>query len=174
MTNQIPGLARGPIDHNASAVINVIANGQIDMGSSVKLHTTIISSEILPRVEETDADDDPGYGVAVGGDRDGVYGDGTKAGGVANRAANNGEGVVVVTQGRCPARVLAKDKAGTDAEILIGTALTAGQPGGGAGDGLLIVPEGSTETIIARALQPVAAGDNDVIAVDIQREGYFT
>ena len=49
-TNRFAGLARGPIDHKSSSVINQIANGAIDMGSVVAVTNTINSSEILPRV----------------------------------------------------------------------------------------------------------------------------
>ena len=37
MTNLFPGLARGPIDHEASSVINTIANEAITMGDLVQL-----------------------------------------------------------------------------------------------------------------------------------------
>ena len=163
MTNQFQGLHRGPIDHNASSVINSIANEAITMGSVVTLVTPIISSEILPRVEEGDAAADVGYGIAVGGDTDGIYGDGSAATDDSTRAtASAGQGVVVVTQGRCPARVDAT------AAIAIGAPLSAS-----ATAGVLELADAATDVIIARALQVIASG-TDIIAVDVQREGLFT
>ena len=163
MTNQFTGLARGPIDHNASAVINVIANEAITMGSSVALVTTIPTDEILPRVEETD---NPTvvrtYGIVVGGDTDGIYGDGTAASDDSTRAAASaGQGVVVVTQGRCLARV----DGNTGAAIVVGSPLAASTT-----VGVLEVADTNATNIIARALQP-STGAADIIAVDVQREG---
>ena len=164
LTNQFTGLARGPIDHNASSVINSIANGAITMGSAVILNTTIPTAEILPRVEETGtaAITDVIYGIAVGGDTDGIYGDGAAATDDSTRAtASAGQGVVVVTQGRCLARV---DANGID--IAIGDKLIASAEFEGA-----LQQSASTGRIIAIALQPITDGDLDIIAVDVQREG---
>jgi len=162
LTNQFQGLARGPIDHDASSVINVVANGAITMGSAVLLNTTIPTAEILPRVEESTspAITDDNYGIAVGGDTDGIYGDGSAATDDKTRAtAGAGQGVVVVTQGRCLARV---DGA---------TAVAIGDPlGASAVAGVLELADGATQFIIARALQAIASG-TDIIAVDVQREG---
>ena len=163
MTNQFLGLARGPIDHDASSVINVIANGPITMGSAVALVTTIPSAEILPRVEETD---NPTvvrtYGIAVGGDTDGIYGDGSAASDDSTRAtASAGQGVVVVTQGRCLARV----DGSTGVAIVIGSPLAASTT-----VGVLEVADTNSTNIIARALQ-ASTGSADIIAIDVQREG---
>ena len=161
MTNQFQGLARGPIDHNASSVINVIANEAITMGSAVALVTTIPTAEILPRVDETDATTDVTYGIVVGGDTDGIYGDGSAATSDSTRAAASaGEAVVVVTQGRCLARVLGAST------LVVGDQLT---PTATAGVLTKIAP--GTGLVIARALQPVADAATDIIAVDVQREG---
>jgi len=163
-TNQFTGLARGPIDHNASSVINVIANEAITMGSAVALVTTVPTDELLPRVDETDATTDVTYGIAVGGDTDGIYGDGTAASDDSTRAAASaGQGVVVVTQGRCLARVLGVST------LVIGDQLT---PTATAGVLTKIAP--GTGLVVARALQPVADGDTDIIAVDVQREGQIS
>ena len=160
-TNQFPGLARGPIDHNASSVINVIANEAITMGSAVALVATIPSDEILPRVDESDSNTDITYGIAVGGDTDGIYGDGTAASDDSTRAsAGAGQGVVVVTQGRCLARVLGANT------LVPGDQLTPTTT-----PGVLTKVTLSTELVVARALQPVADADTDIIAVDVQREG---
>lgn len=165
MTNFFLGLARGPIDHESSSVINVIANGAIEMGSAVKLIVSPSTAELLPRAEETDALADSTYGIAVGGDTDGIYSTtGVTSGDTSTQATESaGEGVVVVTQGRCLARVN-----GT-ANIAIGDALASAA----ADPGVLIIATAGTQIIIARALQPSIAVD-DIIAVDVQREGLFT
>ena len=164
MANKFQGLARGPIDHQSSSVINSIANGTIEMGSAVELNSTISTSENLPRVSQTDAETDLAYGIAVGGDVDGIYStDGAPSGDDSTRATNGaGQGVVIVTQGRCLARV---DGSGTT--ILIGSAL------GAAASGKLILADAVTNIIVARALQGSTA-DDDIIAVDVQREGVFS
>ena len=165
MTNFFQGLARGPIDHNASSVINVIANEAITMGSAIKLKdlvTPLIAAELLPRVDETDATSDIPYGVVVGGDTDGIYGDGSAATDDSTRAAASaGQAVVVVTQGRCLARV----DGDTGAAIVVGSPLAASTTAG-----VLEVADTNQTHIIARALQP-STGAADIIAVDVQREG---
>ena len=161
MTNHYLGLARGPIDHNASSVINAVANEAIEMGSVVTLVTPIVSAELLPRVEEGDAAADVGYGIAVGGDTDGIYSttgaasttDSTRA------TASAGQGVVIVTQGRCLARVTNVDA------IAIGDPLSPS-----ATAGVLELANAATDYIIARALQ-IPTSTTDIIAVDVQREG---
>jgi len=173
-TNHFLGLARGPIDHNASAVINSISDDAIQMGSSVILKdlvTPLLTSELLPRVtSSTVADSEKGYGIAVGGDIDGIYGDGSN-GTFATEGA--GEGVVIVTQGRCLARVNGRrNSSGTeeDAAIAVGDKLTLSNEVAG----VLFLSNDSSdvdEWVIATALQPVVAGDLDIIAVDVQREG---
>ena len=67
MTNLFPGLARGPIDHEASSVINAIASESIDMGAVV-VQLAPAAIELLPRVENADAITEIGYGIVVGGD----------------------------------------------------------------------------------------------------------
>lgn len=161
-TNQFLGLARGPIDHNASSVINVIANSAIQMGSAIILIAPQ-TSELLPRVREASS---PGptnilYGIVVGGDADGVFNNGSPSVLDINRAATvAGQGVVVVTQGRSLARVVG--------EVLLGESLT-----GSGVTGVLKKAE-SGNLVIARALQPVDSGDTDMVAVDVQREGPFS
>ena len=166
MTNFFLGLARGPIDHQSSSVINVIANGAIEMGSPVLLVTPIIATEILPRVSETTTSAEIAYGIAVGGDTDGIYSTtGTASGTDATRAtAGAGEGVVVVTQGRCLARVDGTVGAG----IAIGDPLTPSLTAG-----ILKIANASNDTIIARALA-ISTGATDIIQIDVQREGLRT
>lgn len=155
MTNLFPGLARGPIDHEASSVINAIANEQIDMGNGVKL-VTEPSAEILPRVENGDTQGESLYGVVVGGDADGIYGDGSASSDDTTRASlTGGEAVVVVTQGRALARVT-----GT---ITLGLKLTQSATVG------VLEPALSGDEIIAVALK--ASTGSDISPVDIQREG---
>jgi len=187
LTNQFPGLARGPIDHDASSVINVIANDAITMGSVVNLKDLIspsVPAELLPRVDETLTNNlvtglEPAYGIAVGGDIDGIYGDGSAATGPENQAASGaGEGVVVVTQGRCLARVTGNDStgAGTGEDIEVGDPLTMSfvTLAVGSANGVLFKADTavSGQLIVARALQKVLALSDDIIAVDFQREGF--
>ena len=171
MTNQFPGLARGPIDHNASSVINQISADVIDMGSVVHFSAPIPSSETLPRVFETTAISDVSYAIAVGGDTDGIYGDGTAATDDSTRATSAaGQGVVVVTQGRCLARVRAKDGSDANINIDIGGKLAASSTEAG----VLVKATLVSQKIIATALQFITSGDLDIIAVDVQREGLFS
>lgn len=172
-TNKFHGLARGPIDHNASSVINAVANGAIQMGAAIHTQTTILSSELLPRVNtSTTAGIITGYGVAVGGDNDGIYNDGslalfaTNPGFFATSAA--GQGIVVVTQGRCPARVFGNQTTTGNVAIVIGDKLTLSATPG------LLQKAQLGEYVVARSLNTVASGDMDMIAVDIQREGADT
>lgn len=118
MTNQFPGLARGPIDHEASSVINATANEAITMGDLVQLDVSAVpTTEILPRVEVADTaqGSDSSYGIAVGGDADGIYAGGAAAADDTERAATAaGEAVVIVTQGRALARVTGSITIGDD------------------------------------------------------------
>ncbi len=134
------------------------------MGSAVVLVTTIPTTELLPRVEESDASGETAYGIAVGGDADGIY---STTGAIptddTTRATSGaGQGVVVVTQGRCLARV----DGSTAGPILVGSKLA---PTATAGVLELAI---STDQIVAIALQP-SAGATDIIAVDVQKEGIF-
>ena len=163
MTNHYLGLARGPIDHQSSSVINSIADGAIEMGSVVTLDTTVESAELLPRVLEAPAaQGTKGYGIAVGGDTDGIYSTtGAASGDDSTRAtASAGQGVVVVTQGRCLARV---DSSGGGA-VIVGSPLTISDTTTGT---LELATSG--DDVIALALQ---LGDSatDIRAVDVQRE----
>jgi hypothetical protein len=124
------------------------------MGDSVAL-VAAPSSEILPRVDAGDSALEALYGIVVGGDADGIYGDGAPdSNGKTLAATAAGEAVVVVTQGRCLARVLTGVSIGDKLEqsATIGVLQTA-----------------TTGIVIAVALQPSTGGD--IIAVDVQREG---
>ena len=159
MVNNYQGLHRGPIDHEASSVINMIAGGLISMGDGVILSTTP-ATELLPRTVANSSGNEQLYGVAVGGDADGIYGDGTVGTATSGTTAANvaGEAVVVVTQGRCPARVTGA--------VAIGDALVAEGT-----TGLLVVPAipAATDRVIAIALQVNTTGVG-IIAVDVQRQ----
>jgi len=168
MTNFYPGLARGPVDHEASSVINAISTDSIEMGSAVVLQSPA-TNEFLARVGQSPATavTDELYGIAVGGDTDGIYGNGLALSLDTTLATNSADqGVVVVTQGRCLARV--------ESTIGINIGDPLGSSGAGAGnEGVLISTSGdATSPVIARALQAVPAGAGyHVIAVDVQREG---
>lgn len=171
MANLFPGLARGPIDHKASSIINAIASTALDMGSSIHLSEVDIiffPNEFFPRVTTTTITAEKTYGIVVGGDTDGVYGDGTAATDDSTRAATSGgQGVVVCTQGRCLARVDATDP------IVIGDALGANIE---VMSGVLTKAFDPTQVIIARALENVTSTPDvlNIIPVDVQREGLFT
>jgi len=156
MTNLYPGLARGPLDHKSSSVINIIANESLDMGASVAL-VAQPASEILPRVDEADAQGEESYGIVVGGDVDGIYGTGADSTDDTTRASNAaGQGIVICTQGRCLAKI--------DGTITLGAALTVSAAGG-------LEAATTGDYIIAKALQ--AAADGDIAAVDVARGGIF-
>lgn len=159
MTNNFPGLARGPIDHEASSVINAIANEQIDMGNSVKL-VAPASDEILPRVENGDSQGEQLIGIVAGGDADGIYGDGSASSDDLTRATLTGatpaqSGVVVVTQGRTLARVANS--------VSLGAKLTQSAVAG------QLETAATGDEVIALALQ--ATSGDDIIAIDVQRGG---
>jgi hypothetical protein len=154
LTNHYLGLARGPIDHEASSVINAVANAAIEMGASI-VTVAPPASELLPRVSETTTAEV--YGIVVGGDTDGIYSTTGAATGLPVNAASEsaGQAVVVVTQGRCLAIV-------TGGSVLIGSLLESDTAGG-----LRLFAAGE---VIARALQATTT-TADIIAVDVQREG---
>ena len=131
------------------------------MGDAVDL-TTPPTVELLPRVQTSNAaQGDVTYGVAVGGDTDGIYGDGTAATDDSTRAtAGAGQGVVVVTQGRCLARV----DGNTGGAILVSSKLTQSAKAG------VLELAATGDEVIAVALQG-SIGADDIIAVDIQRGG---
>ena len=134
------------------------------MGAAVTLDTTVASGELLPRVDEAAASQGiAAYGIAVGGDTDGIYSTtGIASGDDSTQAtASAGQGVVVVTQGRCLARV---DGTG-GGTVVVGSKLTVSDTRTGT---LELATSG--DEIIAIALQ-APTGDEDIIAVDVQREG---
>ena len=177
MPNKYLGLARGPIDHQSSSVINAISNDDITMGDSLIITAVIPETELLPRVETSPVlTNQVIYGIAVGGDTDGIYGDGSPATDDSTRAtAGAGQGVVVVTQGRCLARVAGKIQDDTssiaDSVIVPGDALVPDPTIAGR---LVKAPTAVDIPvhIIARALQDGDSGADNIIAVDIQREGF--
>ena len=104
------------------------------------------------------------YGIAVGGDADGIYGNGSASTDDSTRAATGAlQGVVVVTQGKCLARVSGD---GTSV-VTIGDSLTQSATAG------VLEEAVAADVVLAFALNDVASGDTDMIAVDVQREGIF-
>lgn len=164
--NRFQGLFRGPIDHESSSVINSISGGtgsdSITMGSVIALITPVASSDILPRVAEITATPQGKvtYGIAVGGDVDGIYGaTGVAATDNTNKATNApGQGVVVVTRGRCPARV-------SGVVLIVGDKLTQSATAG------QLEKAASGDQVIATALFAKVAGEIDIMAVDVNMEG---
>lgn len=158
MANSYPGLALGTIGFRANSVVNVIANVPILMGSAVQL-VAGPSNELLPRVEPVDKIGGLMYGIAVGGDNDGIYGDDTTPVLAINRAAlRAGQTVAICTQGRCLARV--------NGAVTLGEGLmTAAVPVG------VLIPlvGGAGNNKVAIVLIPQA--DDGLTVVDVQREG---
>ena len=158
MTNLYAGLARGEIGpRDANTVLNIIANEtNMEMGGTVKLATPP-STELLPRADKVDTGGEDAYGVIVGGDNDGIFGDGgaTLADNTTKATLLVGDALVIVTQGRCPARI--SENAALGAKL------------GADGTGDLQLADGAGDAILAIALQAGSAGD--IIAVDVQREG---
>ena len=167
--NQYLGLWEGPIDHDASSVINAVFENEHDqemvIGDTVHL-VTPPSSELLPRVDLIFLVGEPlsVYGIAVGGDVGGIY---PVAGGGFDEeqfiAIKTGQGVRICTQGRCIARVNPNSS-----EINVGDPLSSTT-----GASLRFATSG--ELVVARALQFVAQKSPPVpftfIAVDVKREG---
>ncbi len=156
MTNFYQGLHSGAIDRQSSSVVNVIANEAIDMGATVVLLDPA-ASELLARVENGDAVTEISYGIAVHGDADGIYGDGSASSDDSTRATSAiGQGVQVCTQGRCPAKVTG--------DVPVGSKL------GVSATGTLQIAV-ATQHVIATALQDSLGVGDHIIAVDVQREG---
>ena len=158
MANSYPGLFLGTIGLRANSVVNVIADAPLLMGSAVEL-TASPSNELLPRVVPMDKTGGLVYGIVVGGDNDGVYGDDTTPILVINRAAvRQGQTVAICTQGRCIARV--------NGTIAIGDALMSATAPVGV---LIPLVGGAGNNKVAIALTAQSA--NGLLAVDVQREG---
>lgn len=168
--NRFPGLARGPIDHEASSLINAITTDVLNMGDAVILSVDEITGEPLPRVSRATAAEEQIYGIVVGGDVDGVYGDGSSTSDDTFLAANAaGQAVVICTQGRCLARVSSTDSNNMTNDVLVAAALTAV-----AEDGALGQATEDGDQVVARLLQKIESGDLDIVAIDFQREGIVT
>jgi len=169
ISNNYLVLSQGPINNESSSIINAVCgDSSLLIGDVVRLlplgtgEGFTQSDDILPRVGIPDSLGTTSYGIVVGGDFEGVYSDG-----VLNLDSNNlalgavtsffGDGVRICTQGRCLA--LANNLTGS---ISIGDKLTSSTSG-------LVKAFGGDE-IIATALQSTS-DVNNIIAVDIQREG---
>lgn len=181
--NLYPGLFEGPIDHNASSVINAIC-GDFFLATGEVVRELEIGSasgktppgSLLPRVGIPKTSGDPAYGVVVGGQNKGIFADGKefenidlakKAGIVAGL---QGDSVRVVTQGRCLAEIVNR----SNSELSINTPLTGDR------DEPIVFgafkKAESGDFVLARLLQEIPLGTmaNPVLriaAVDVQREG---
>lgn len=165
--NKYLGLAQGPIDRNASSIINAVCGDEnLAIGDIVRLLPVgtgvgfTQSDDLLPRIGKVDEFGGESYGIIVGGDFEGVYSDGVidtsdLSSGII--VSFFGDGVTICTQGRCLA--LAN---GLTIQINIGDALTPSPTG--LVDGL------NGNQIFARALETTSVA-NSIIPVDIQREG---
>ena len=174
--NSYSGLWEGPIDHEASSVINAVVNPLDDndfvfVGEAVRL-TASTTKELLPAVTFTNSGLDC-YGIVVGGDNSGIYPSTgevfvfDEASAIPHIAGYSGQGVSVVTQGRCIARMTTVPP--------IGSAINIGDPLTSTDNGELTANVSNGDDIVARALQSAPAdgntGDIRFIAIDFQREG---
>lgn len=165
--NLFEGLSTGPIDHRASQTINAIADRIIIIGDAVKV-VEFPSDEILPRVHYDGSLEDAFsfIGIAVSGDQRGFYPPTRQTQSpnlLPQIIADTGEGVVVVTQGRCIARITT-----FTAAINVGDQLTSNESGE-----LILATSG--RPVLARALQSIpqiaVSGSVQWMAVDVSREG---
>jgi hypothetical protein len=161
MTNKFLGLARGAFPRDQVTVLNAQSAAAIFNGDVV-IVTAPATDELRPTVTPASAATDDSYGIVVGGDADGVYSDdGTRTSPDNSAATAAGQTVEVCTQGRCLANVDGS-----------GTALALGDPLSASGASGILIVAIATSQVIARALQTSAAA-NDIILVDVQREGIF-
>jgi len=159
MTDKHLGLASGPVDADARTV-NAIANASIRIGSPVVLAAPG-TGELLPRVAETTSQGAEVYGVAVDGDNNGIYDDGTGTTTTEQVAAAAGEAVVICVRGRCKARVK-----GDGTAIVRGDPLTASATTGHAEKGI------AADIIFALA-HDASTNASDFIVVDVDKRGIF-
>ncbi len=177
--NHFTGLWQGPIDNNASSVINAVADLEnpsrwISIGDALFVKEPN-PDELLPNVFYVNSalNSQKFIGIAVGGDAKGIYADAGDLVGknsidnVDTIATDTQLGVRVCTQGRCIARVVTNGIG----DINIGDVLT---PTGGP-EGTLRLSTLSGDNLVARALQIALEGEpvgpDQYIAVDVQREG---
>jgi len=142
MVNRYVGLENGALAH--SAIENMISDGVIEMGAPVRLVTSVRSDEIQPRVVTSTGATDIIYGIAVGGEADGVYGDGSAATSDLTRATTGaGQSVRIITRGRAPAKVF------TGTVITVGSKLVSA----GLADGAFTKLPGATTRFVAAITQ---------------------
>lgn len=173
--NAYLGLFQGPID-KASSVVNAILSSTARFPLPIGFPVFILSSpssELLPRVDAISRSSQiPSfYGIAVGGDNDGLYpiaGSGFIDAHIpANEStivADLNEGLRVCTKGRCVAQVVA-----IVSEINVGDPLAVISTSRALGVAT------SGDFVVARSLQFVAQTMVEIhesyAVVDIQREG---
>ncbi len=177
--NAYSGLSQGPIDHDASSVINVIFDNP-DENEFIIIGSTLFiklppPNELLPSVDFIFSVPQSllFYGIAVGGVRKGIYPNlNTSTDVVFTRlglttVALEGEVLRLCTQGRCIAEVGVLTP--TVPQIFIGDPLTPSASGSN------LIKAESGDSVVARALQdtiPNTVAENlQYIAVDLQREG---
>jgi len=170
LSNEYIGLAQGPIEHEASSIVNAVCgDASLKIGDAVRLLPVgsgvgfTQTDDVLPRVGLADSFGSEAYGIVVGGDFEGIYRDG-----IVNLDSNNlalglvvsffGDGVRVCVQGRCLALV----------DGIFTGSINVGDPLTSTSFGLVNAIDGSQ--VITRALQP-ASKANSIIAVDVKREG---
>ena len=180
--NLYPGLADGPINNDATSVINAIVGDDFliigEVVRVLRLGTTdgfTRASDLLPRVGIPSSAGDPAYGVVVGGNKKGTYHEGIEPTDEEN-ASQLGilaglitDGVKVCTKGMCLAEIV--NRAGIP--LNIGDPLTSDRGGGVFGAFKLAT---SGDFVLARLLQPIDSGTapspaQRIAAVDVQREG---
>lgn len=162
--NEFQGLALGTINPKDCSVINSICgDASLKIGEVVKVlpkgtgNGFTQDEDLLPRVGITGIAE-PSYGIVVGGDFEGVYGNDAISIDSSNLALGVivsffDDGVTVCTEGRCLALVAG--------QINIGDKLTSSPVG--------LINAGVAENIIATALQATTQ-DTGIIAVDVKRE----
>ena len=122
MADNYPGLFDGGAG-GESVIVNFIADEAIEIGGPV-ITVAAGTGELQARVEPSTDGAIYCIGVAVGGDANGIFVDGTTAND-GNAAAAAGETVKVCTYGRCKVRVDGST-GGANSNIVVGDPLSIG------------------------------------------------
>ncbi len=160
MADLYPGLFDGGAGAEA-IIVNFTASEAIEIGACVGT-AAAATGELQARVQPISTLGAHSVGVAVGGDANGIWVDGTVAND-GNAADAAGEVVKVCVFGRCKIRVNG-DAGGANSEIAIGDPLTAS-----ATDEIAQKPAAGN-FVIARALQATTAA-SDAILCFVTNEG---
>jgi hypothetical protein len=165
MVDKFPGIYRGPAGFESSQnSFNLIANGAIPIGSSVKLAAPGTGEE-QPRVAVSTAGTDICVGVAVDGQYRGTYGgvDTSITPNPSNSANAAGQSVQVVMSGRVKVVV-----DGSTSSIALGDALSPTNTGTG-----YLKKATAGDYVVARAWQTSSAF-GDIILAEVTLEGKVT